>query len=276
MFEHALVAVDLAPAGELLVGCAPELQALGTKRLTLVHVASVDYPIAGAVAHLDDYRELLEAQAKDLRGRGFAVEVDVRPGNPAREIIRAAHQAGASLILLGSRSRSRVHEVFIGSVAIEVLEESTLPVLFLRLEPGADADGASLVPFCCPMDGPVVVATDFSPSAERAVSVAGALAKRGAGRPLTLLHVGGREGEDRLAALAADLRADGVSDIEAKLLEGEPKSVILETLSERGDALLVMGTRGMGLIGRLALGSVSRAVLGKVRIPVLLVPEDAK
>jgi nucleotide-binding universal stress UspA family protein len=275
MFEHALVAVDLTPAGDLLVGCAPELQALGTKRLTLVHVASVDYPIAGAVAHLDEYRELLEAQAEDLRGRGFAVTVDVRPGNPAREIIRATHQAGASLILLGSRSRSRAHAVFIGSVALEVLAESTLPVLFLRIEPRTGTEGAPLVPFCCPMDGPVIVATDFSPSAERAVSLAAALAKGGAGRHLTLLHADGREGEDRLAALAAKLRADGVSDIEAKLLEGEPKTVILETLSERGDALLVMGTRGAGLIGRLTLGSVSRGVLGKVRIPVLLVPEDA-
>jgi len=275
MFEHALVAVDLAPAGDLLVGCAPELRALGTKRLTLVHVASVDYPIAGAVAHLDDYRTLLETLAQDLRRRGFEVTVEVRPGNPAREILRAAHDAGATLILLGSRSRSRLHEAFIGSVALAVLEESTLPVLFLRLEPSAGADGGPLVPFCCPMDGPVVVATDFSPSSERAVSLATRLAKGGAGRPLTLLHADGPEGQHRLDALEARLRSDGVLALKTKLLEGEAASAILGTLSEGGDALLVMGTRGMGPLRRLTLGSVSRAVLGKVCIPVLLVPETS-
>ncbi len=248
MFEHALVAVDLAPSGDLLVGCAPELGALGIRRLTLLHVAPVDYPMAGAVAHLDKYREALEALADDLRNQGFEVTADVRPGNPPREILRAAREAGADLILIGSRSRSRLRKAFVGSVTLKVLEESHLPVLFLRIEPDGDDPEASLAAFCCPMDGPVLLASDTSPASERAASVARALAREGEGRPLTVLHAG----------------------------EGEPAEAIVAAASKDDAPLLVMGSRGKGLIRRMALGSVSRDVIGRIRSPVLLVPEASE
>jgi len=309
MFHHALVAVDLVPAGDLLVGCAPRLGALGVRRLTLLHVAPVDYPIAGAVAHLDEYREALEALADDLRSRNFEVTTEVRLGNPPREILRAAADVGADLVLIGSRSRSRLREAFVGSVTLKVLEEAHLPVLFLRIEPddgesggserggggagegGAGGGGAGegraeapLAVFCCPMGGPILLATDFSPASERAASVAAALAREGEGRPLTMLHATGgaapvaRAGsepdpEDPLEDLAADLRAAGVGAVETRPVEGEPAEAILAAASGGGEPLLVMGSRGLRRVRRMTLGSVSRDVLGRIRSPVLLVPE---
>jgi nucleotide-binding universal stress UspA family protein len=284
MFEHALVAVGLGPAGDVLVGCAPALKALGTRRLTLLRVAPVDYPVAGAVSHLDDYRERLEGLAADLREQGFQVDVDARPGNPRREILRAAEEVGASLILIGSRSRSRVREAFVGSVTLKVLEETTIPVLYLRIEPDGPGNEAPLAAFCCPMDGPILVATDFSPASERAASVAAALARKEGRRPVVLLHVveGGGDGatasssSDPLEALAARLRERGVADVETRCVQGDRADAIVAAVSEQDEPLLVMGTRGLGLIRRVALGSASRNVLERIRSPVLLVPEAEK
>jgi len=284
MFERALVALDLAPSGDVLAGCAPELHALGVRRLTLLHVAPVDYPVAGAVAHLDSYRQTLEALAENLRSRDFTVTTEVRPGNPAREILRATAEVGADLVLVGSRSRSRLREAFVGSVTLKVLEESHVPVLFLRIDPDGEGDGASLTVFCCPMDGPILLATDFSPSAEAAASVAVALARKGEGRPITVLHAtegaasvtGSRPGsgrEDLLEGLASKLREGGVATVETRLAEGDPAEAVLAAASGDEAPLLVMGNRGKGLLRRMVLGSVAWDVIGSIRSPVLLVPE---
>jgi len=287
MFAHVLVAIDLAPSGDALAGCAPELDTLGVRRLTLLHVAPVDYPLAGAVAHLDHYREELDLLAEGLRERGFQVATDVRPGNPPREILRAAADVGADLVLIGSRSRSRLREAFVGSVTLKVLEESHLPVLFLRIEPDGERDDAPLAVFCCPMDGPILLATDLSPASEGAASVAAALARRGEGRLLAVLHATGDASsgtgsgpatgrEEHLEVLAAGLRAEGVAMVEARFTDEGTADAILAAASGEDRPLLVMGCRGKGLLHRVALGSVSRDVLGRIRSPVLLVPEAAE
>lgn len=287
MFEHALVAVDLAPSGDVLVGCAPELDALGVRRLTLLHVVPVDYPVAGAVAHIDQYREALEALAAELRARDFEVATDVRQGNPPREILRGAADVGADLVMIGSRSRSRLREAFVGSVTLKVLEESHVPVLFLRIEAHGDGAESPLAAFCCPMDGPILLATDFSSAGEAAASVAATLARKGEGRPLTVLHATGGAArgtgpgpesgrEDALEALAAKLRAAGVASVQTRFADGRPAEAIMAAASGEDGPLLVMGCRGQGLLRRVALGSVSRDVIGRIRSPVLLVPEAAE
>jgi nucleotide-binding universal stress UspA family protein len=282
MFEHALVAVGLGTAGDVLTGCAGRLKSLGTRRLTLLRVAPVDYPMAGAVAHLNEYQVRLEGLARDLREQGLEVHTAVRPGNPRREILLAAKEVGASLILIGSRSRSRVGKAFVGSVTLKVLEETGIPLLYLRIEAEGPGEDAPLAALCCPLDGPIIVATDFSPASENAVSVAAGLARKDGGRPLVLLHAleggGGRAGDagsDPLEALAAKLREAGVAAVETRYVEGHPADAIVAAASGQGEPLVVMGTRGMGPVRRTALGSVSRDVLGRIRSPVLLVPEAA-
>jgi hypothetical protein len=71
MFDHVMVALDLSPAADLMLRCLPGLRELGTRRLTLVHVAEVDYPVFGAVAHLDQHRERLEGLVPAIRAAGF-------------------------------------------------------------------------------------------------------------------------------------------------------------------------------------------------------------
>jgi nucleotide-binding universal stress UspA family protein len=57
--------------------------------------------------------------------------------------------------------------------------------------------------------------------------------------------------------------------ITTKIVQGKPADAILEE-SERGFDVLVMGSRGLGFLDELLLGSVSDKVVHKSKIPVIL------
>ncbi|SFJ22152.1 Nucleotide-binding universal stress protein, UspA family [Paenibacillus sp. UNC496MF] len=120
---------------------------------------------------------------------------------------------------------------------------------------------------------------------DHAVRLAGAL---GGGVRLTALHVNpgvtlneptvatgieeALKEEDKhvLAYANAKLAAAGAGH-KVLLAEGDPAAVICRTAKEAGADLIVMGSRGVGLVSELLLGSVSHAVAKHAHCPVLLV-----
>ncbi|MFP3951994.1 MAG: universal stress protein [Candidatus Bathyarchaeia archaeon] len=60
-------------------------------------------------------------------------------------------------------------------------------------------------------------------------------------------------------------------EITTELKEGRPADVIVETVEEEDYSMIVMGSRGLGVVQEMVLGSVSREVVEKSRIPVLIV-----
>ena len=54
-------------------------------------------------------------------------------------------------------------------------------------------------------------------------------------------------------------------------LVGHPVEEILEAATKEKSELIVMGTRGHGLIGRTLVGSIAQRVVSESDIPVLLV-----
>jgi nucleotide-binding universal stress UspA family protein len=284
MFEHVMVALDLSPAADAMLRCLPGLRELGTRRLTLVHVAEVDYPVFGAVAHLDHHQKRLQGLASGLSAEGFEVQVVATAGNPAGEVLKAAEERGASLVLVGSRSHSRVREAFVGSVAWDVVSRARIPVLLQRLEPETDRPESPLTASCCDLRSHVLFPTDFSDSAECAFAFVEALARLGA-RGFTLVHVrqsgseAGTEAARRdlqhLEFLAGRLRAVGADAVRVEVAAGEPAREVLRLAAEQPDTLVVMGSQGRGLVAEAVLGSVSREVARHARGTILLVPARA-
>jgi nucleotide-binding universal stress UspA family protein len=129
---------------------------------------------------------------------------------------------------------------------------------------------------------------DFSPSSREALEFAMLLARDFEAR-LDVLHVvplqpdadglpsrnGGslfdrrRRLELAVEEISAALGFEGAS-VEA--LRGRPRERIGERVAETGADLLVMGTQGHSEFERLYLGSVTAAVLQKVKVPLLVVP----
>jgi nucleotide-binding universal stress UspA family protein len=139
----------------------------------------------------------------------------------------------------------------------------------------------------------ILFATDFSPEAEKAGRFVTGIAKHSSARVLVLhvrdpsgvLHMpdGGiavemtlREAEQRLALTVAQLRAESI-EAEASLSEAKHTAkVIFDLAGERASDLIVIGTRGLGALGRLALGSVAQQLIHEAECPVLSVGPHVK
>ena len=146
----------------------------------------------------------------------------------------------------------------------------------------------------------VVVATDFSDGAERALTVAIRFAKL-LGATVDIVHVYPMaasgvlspipgvvpmpptppdvmdEIERRLEALATQVREAGVNGLTTSL-EGRAADEIVGYANRVPADLIVMGTHGRTGIRRVLLGSVAEQVLRQARSPLLVVPpaDDAR
>jgi nucleotide-binding universal stress UspA family protein len=77
-------------------------------------------------------RRILEFYSTAMSEKGIqGVETMVRAGHPADEIIEAATEKGADMIIIGSRGRRTSH-LFMGSVSREVADRAEIPVLLVK------------------------------------------------------------------------------------------------------------------------------------------------
>jgi nucleotide-binding universal stress UspA family protein len=138
----------------------------------------------------------------------------------------------------------------------------------------------------------IVIATDGSAGATHAIREGLELA-RTAGAQVTFLSVVGVPAlygaplyEETLsaelarareaAAVALDeAKAMGV-DADSEIVHGDAPSEIVRFGESHGADLLVVGTRGLGALKSLVLGSVSRYVVNHAQVPVLVVKEPAR
>jgi nucleotide-binding universal stress UspA family protein len=141
--------------------------------------------------------------------------------------------------------------------------------------------------------GILVAGTDGSPHAQAAVVEAIDLARRldeailfvavsppapdYLGRPLWQAWVTEHHGRAREALDAARAAAEQAGvEAEYELLEGEPAETLAKLAETRDADLLVIGTRGLGAIRGVLLGSVAIALIRRSHRPVVLVREPVE
>jgi two-component system sensor histidine kinase KdpD len=122
-----VVGLEGSPADEWLIRYAAHLAELSDARLQGVHVRAIDNLDRPPKERLEKDRRLLGALGGTLR--------EVRAGDPASGLIRAARKAGACQLVIGSRRRSRWSRLLNGStVADHVLREAgDLPVQIVNV-----------------------------------------------------------------------------------------------------------------------------------------------
>lgn len=136
----------------------------------------------------------------------------------------------------------------------------------------------------------ILVALDGSEGSQHALTTAATLCKE-QGSQLFLLHVVNevelRFGKGELAVSVNEinraLHAEGeellskataqVSDVQVttKLVTGNPAEQIVSFANENGIDLIVIGSRGLGAVKELVLGSVSHKVVQLAACPVFIV-----
>jgi nucleotide-binding universal stress UspA family protein len=82
-----------------------------------------------------EHQRIADDASARLRDAGRTADAGMRVGDAAAEVIAAAAERGADLIVLGSRGRTGVTRLLLGSVARNVLSGSGASVLVVRVGP---------------------------------------------------------------------------------------------------------------------------------------------
>jgi len=143
----------------------------------------------------------------------------------------------------------------------------------LMLEPGDHAP---------PRPPSVVCGVDNSQAALKAARVAAELADA-LGVRLVLAHVptdpspaAGVEDQYRQCELDAPAPTKSVPVLRLRTPWGEPATGLCRVAEAENAVLLVTGSRGRGALTAAFLGSVSRSLTSSAKVPVLVVPADAR
>jgi nucleotide-binding universal stress UspA family protein len=74
----------------------------------------------------------VERESKGLSEAGLVATGGVREGDPATEIVASAREDNADLVVMGSRGRTRLSSIVLGSVSRKVLSHAPCSVLLVR------------------------------------------------------------------------------------------------------------------------------------------------
>jgi nucleotide-binding universal stress UspA family protein len=117
LFQRMLYATDFSENAQGAFDAFSYLRH-ATEEATLVHVQS---PKDAGAGETEDPEEQLSDLAATLEAWDIDARVDVRTGDPADEILAAEREVTPSTVLLGSRGRSRIRRLLLGSVSEEIV-----------------------------------------------------------------------------------------------------------------------------------------------------------
>jgi nucleotide-binding universal stress UspA family protein len=138
MYEKVLVAIDHAENSKRALAAARELASLSDGEVQVLHLR--EYEVIGRMGLVADESPeeahlWLESAVDELRNSGVKVSGEVRNtvyGQAAREIVADARLHDAGVIVMGTRGRSDLTGLFLGSTAHKVIHLSDRPVLVVR------------------------------------------------------------------------------------------------------------------------------------------------
>ncbi|MCA9986027.1 MAG: universal stress protein [Anaerolineales bacterium] len=255
--ERILVPLDGSRTAEKAL---PLAQALARQLSTPLSLLSV-----GA-----DNEGYLEIVRRSLQAEGVPADCHTGAGAVADTIHLTARSLDSDLIVMSTHGLTGVRRLLLGSVAGQVVERSSLPVLLVRPVPDATR------PICFDH---IVVTLDGSDFAERVLPYVQTLAHHCAHR-VTLLHVADAEHAPDLAPQMGQYlnRIAGAFDGPVVIAQQQPQpgenasQVIINYCQAHDANLLMLATRGRGGLQRALLGSVADSIVRQVDFPVFLVP----
>lgn len=132
IFDRVLHPTDFSECAAAAFQVVKRLKIVGTQQVLLIHVQDtrvMKKRSAEQLAAFDQHDvQRLEAMRKTLALYGFAVQTCLMHGLPQGEILRAADEFNASLIVLGARGISPMREIVSGSIFEFVIHHSRIPV----------------------------------------------------------------------------------------------------------------------------------------------------
>jgi len=219
----------------------------------------------------------------DARRGGVTARARILRGIPAPQINDTARELKSDLIVMGTRGRTGLAHVLLGSTAEGVVRGAPCPVLTVRSAPdkGTPAPDIRVTRLLVPVDFSdcSLEAMEYAVQAAKvfgaAVAILHVIEPASYGLDFTLSHKGDvqrtTEAVDRrLGEFTALLKGQGLSG-QHQVRSGAPGDAIVDAARAVEADLIVMGTHGRRGFSHLVSGSVAEAVLRQAPCPVLTV-----
>lgn len=288
---RVLCATDFSPGSATALDHAVALAAASGATVRLLHVVTpfpITAPFLDVPGNTQLYdtaaaqsRRALEAEAVRVGRPGVTVEFEHREGTVVHEILTAATDWPADLLVVGTHGRGGVERLVLGSVAEKVLRKAPCPVMAVPHGTGGGAP-APLTHLLCAHDGSMAsqagvgyaqALADRTGARLTLVAVVEALPYRGdfVGQEFAAFHAA-REQHARDALDSALSSADRVRlDVHDRIVYGHPGQQIVEVAAQERPDLIVMGIQGRGAVDLLMFGSTTHHVLRHASVPILTV-----
>lgn len=143
-YQHILVPIDGSDTSLAAVDKAAEFAKAFNAKITVVQVMALDPYIAAEYISAAQTNDMIERARRAIlddlataktKFAEFGVEVETKllEGQVVhRELVQAAQDLAADLIIIGSHGRTGLKKLFLGSVAQNVLNDVQIPVLVVR------------------------------------------------------------------------------------------------------------------------------------------------
>ena len=293
LLNRVLLATDGSEDAAAATQAAADLSKRSAAELYVVHAWEKprEHTYPGVPKPIDTV-SLFQRNAEETLKRELGgldqLEVEVKEsylksGRPANVILNLSEQIGVDLILMGSRGHGAFRRIALGSVSEEVVHHATCPVLVVR-------GGENKWP---PVR--IIVGDDGSEDAKRAGDMAVGLGKlyetptllvRAYQQPPAPAELPTdqyelyeqmvkREFESDAQGLeqrAEELEGKSGTRPEAEISSGNPATVLDKVAGQDESTLIVVGSRGLGAVRRMALGSISTKILRAAKGPVPVYP----
>lgn len=229
-------------------------------------------------------QQLVAAEGERLRNAGWAGSTDIRQGDPADEIIRAAEELGVDLVVLGSHGTSGIKRFLLGSVSDRVLEYAPCSVLIVKAPHGDTLVHAAASAETAAGDHEsrwrILLAYDNSGPSRKALSLCASLpfddtAEVIAVSVMPMVEAFRQDIRQRLNTVwqekkhavrialeeAVETLRRSTPHVSAELREASDVSEEILDIAKKSDADLVMvGCKGQGAIRRFLLGSNTKRI----------------
>ncbi len=135
-FHRVLLPTDFSSCANEALTVVKHLCEVGTKEVIVLHVQDIRHFRPHLAERIDEFNlkdsERLERIRADLEFFGLRSKILLCEGVPFQEIERIAKEEDVSLIVIGSKGRSALADVLLGSVSDEVIRRHPRPVLVVR------------------------------------------------------------------------------------------------------------------------------------------------
>jgi universal stress protein A len=143
--KSILVPTDFSEHSDKAIKQAADIAEQNSSKIYLLHVVdwpqqcAVDYCIAEETIQAvveksknEATKKMKEEVEKVLRTKKIDISFEVKSGVPHQEILKEQAEKKVDLIVIGSRGRTGIARILVGSVADRVLHDAKCPVLLVR------------------------------------------------------------------------------------------------------------------------------------------------